>query len=104
MKLEPKPIAGDLPSARPEENTSTEPTIDEQPWADSSFDLAQGLKTTEMDLDELPIVPLTADEREAWARGVADRAAGLHLDACPYVPGTACDLCWLAGFRSATAP
>lgn len=100
VKLEVKPIAGELPSARSEKTLPTEPTIDDRPWADSSFDLAQGLKTTEMELDEPVIVPSSADEKEAWARGAAAHAAGALPDASPYEPGTTLDLCWLAGYRS----
>lgn len=112
MQHERKARPDDLPDDVPIEWLPTEPQVEEASWKDSSLDLASGLDVTELPIEQMDsrlgvsaasaMRPVSDDEQRARALGVQARRSGGLPDASPFEPGSALDLVWLDGYRSAS--
>ncbi len=102
MKLTPKEITGHLPRG---DGPVVAPATPHEPWADSSFDLAQGLDVVELPVEVAPspapvaaAQPRTLEQQMAWNLGDDARGAGRPRSASPYPEGSDLARFWHAGY------
>jgi hypothetical protein len=81
------------------------PAAHREPWADSSFDLAQGLVVVELPVEVAPspapihaAQPSTLEQQMAWNLGDDARGAGRPRSSSPYPEGSELARFWHAGY------